>query len=54
MNDTSAAQRFAELAARAFVDEALRMDADLAEAYSQLAWHRETFAYLNARVRSEL
>jgi DNA-binding SARP family transcriptional activator len=47
IGDGPAAQRFAELAVQAFVGEALRMDADLAEAYSQLAWHRDAMDFLN-------
>jgi len=49
MDDSAKAQRFAERAAQAFVDEALRMDADLAEAYARLPWHRETMDFLNGR-----
>jgi hypothetical protein len=49
MDDAVKAQRLAERAARAFVDEALRMDADLAEAYARLPWHRETMDFLNGR-----
>jgi len=43
------AGHFAEAAARAFVEGAMRMDADLAEAYSSLPWHRHTVAYLSGR-----
>jgi hypothetical protein len=31
------------------VEGAMRMDADLAEAYSRLPWHRHTVAYLSGR-----
>jgi DNA-binding SARP family transcriptional activator len=47
LGDAPAARLFAERAALAFVDEALRMDADLAEAYAQLSWHRDTVDFLN-------
>jgi hypothetical protein len=41
ISDTDAAERFARDAAAAGIDDALRMPADLAEAYLQLRWHRE-------------
>ncbi len=49
LGDDGLARHFAEVAARAFVDEAMRMDADMAEAYSHLPWHRHIIAYLSGR-----
>jgi DNA-binding SARP family transcriptional activator len=49
LGDAALAGHFAEAAARAFVEGAMRMDADLAEAYSSLPWHRHTVAYLSGR-----
>jgi DNA-binding SARP family transcriptional activator/tetratricopeptide (TPR) repeat protein len=47
MGDHGEARQFAERAARAFVDEATRMDAELAESYARLPWHMHAIAYLN-------
>ena len=49
LGDVAAAQRYAWTSARAFVEEALRMDADLAESYSRLPWHVNATAYLAGR-----
>jgi DNA-binding SARP family transcriptional activator/predicted ATPase len=49
LGDSDLARNFAESAARAFVEGAMRMDADLAEAYSRLPWHRHAIAYLSDR-----
>jgi DNA-binding SARP family transcriptional activator/predicted ATPase len=49
LDDRAAAERFAQMAARAFATEAMRMDADLAEAYSRLPWHVDALAYLAGR-----
>lgn len=49
LDDSETARDFAERAAKAFVDEALRMDADLAEAYLRLPWHIHATAYLAGR-----
>jgi hypothetical protein len=49
LGDSDLARHFAESAAVAFVEAAMRMEADLAEAYSRLPWHRHTIAYLCGR-----
>jgi hypothetical protein len=49
LGESARARHFAESAARAFVEGAMRMDADLAESYSRLPWHRHTIAYLCKR-----
>ena len=49
LRDDDSAQHFAGIAARAFVDEAMHMDADLAQAYSKLPWHRNVIDYLNGK-----
>lgn len=49
LGDREAAIRFAEASARAFAEDALRMEADLAETYAHLPWHRYAFAYLAGR-----
>ncbi|MHB8461627.1 MAG: hypothetical protein ACYDA1_03175 [Vulcanimicrobiaceae bacterium] len=43
------AQQFAQRSVAAFVDEALRMDADLAQAYASLPWHQHATAFLQGR-----
>ena len=49
IDDVAKAQLFAERAAQAFVDEVLRMDADLAGTYAGLPWHRDTLVFFNGR-----
>jgi|GEM_PF-4911898 len=49
LGDLSAALRFAEEAARAFGEDAMQMDADAAERWSLLPWHREIIAFLSGR-----
>ncbi|HEY5096278.1 MAG TPA: AAA family ATPase [Candidatus Eremiobacteraceae bacterium] len=49
LGESARAWHFAESAARAFVEGAMRMDADLAESYSRLPWHRHTIEYLSDR-----
>ncbi len=49
IGDQGAAETYARDAAAAAVDDAVRMPADLAEAYLQLRWHQETVAYLWGR-----
>jgi len=49
IGDERAAKTFAQDAAAAAIDDALRMPADLAEAYLRLRWHQETIAYLWGR-----
>jgi DNA-binding SARP family transcriptional activator len=46
---TVEALRFAEAAAQAFVNDAFRMNADLAEAYARLPWHQHTVAFVFGR-----
>jgi hypothetical protein len=49
LGDDAAARRFAEEAARAFGEDAMQMDADAAECWSLLPWHREVIAFLSGR-----
>jgi len=49
IGDESAAEASACDAAAACVDDALRMPAELAEAYLKLPWHQQTLAYLWGR-----
>lgn len=49
LGDAEVAGTFAQRAAFAFVDEAMHMSADLAEAYSRLSWHRDVIDFLNGR-----
>ncbi|MHB8434138.1 MAG: ATP-binding protein [Candidatus Tyrphobacter sp.] len=49
IGDTDDTVHFAEAAARAFADGALRMPADLVDGYARLPWHRHAFAYLAGR-----
>jgi hypothetical protein len=49
LDDEPGAEKWAQTAARAFVDEALRMDADLCEAYARLPCHRDAVDYLAGR-----
>lgn len=52
LGNSEAAERFAQGAARAFAEEAMSMDAALAEASSRLSWHVDAFAYLGGRTVS--
>ena len=49
LGDRVAATSFAELAARAFATEAMRMDPEIAELYARLPWHVHAFSFLNGR-----
>jgi predicted ATPase/DNA-binding SARP family transcriptional activator len=49
LGDAASAERLARESARAFVDDALHMDAEAAECWSRLPWHREAIAFLSAR-----
>jgi len=47
--DNASAVRLAQESARAFVADALHMDAEAAECWSRLPWHREAIAFLWGR-----
>ena len=49
VGDSASAMRLAGESARAFVDDALHMDAEAAECWSRLPWHREAIAFLAGR-----
>lgn len=49
LGDADDARALAEEAARAFADGAMRMPADIVDAYARLPWHRDAFAFLAGR-----
>jgi predicted ATPase/DNA-binding SARP family transcriptional activator len=46
MGDAASALRMAQESARAFTEDALHMDAEAAECWSRLPWHRDVIAFL--------
>ena len=47
--EETTASHYAARAAKAFVDDAMGMNAAAAEFFSRLPWHRELFAFLGGR-----